>query len=93
MDIKIIIEGREYPISGVSEADEEVLRKVGKRIKQMVKDIEKGYAVRDKQDALAMCAFMLGVEAEKGAINLEKTINYSTKRMIEINQLLSDLEK
>ena len=40
-----------------------------------------------------MCAFMLGVEAEKGAINLEKTINYSTKRMIEINQLLSDLEK
>ena len=80
MDIKIIIEGREYPIYGVSEADEEVLRKVGKRIKQMVKDIEKGYAVRDKQDALAMCAFMLGVD-------------YSTKRMIEINQLLSDLEK
>ena len=33
MDIKIIIEGREYPIYGVSEADEEVLRKVGKRIK------------------------------------------------------------
>ena len=68
MEINIVIAGRSYPLN-VPDTEEIVLRKVGKQIEQMIKDFEKGYAIKDKQDALAMCALRLGVSAEMNAIS------------------------
>lgn len=91
MEINIIIAGRKYPLN-VPESEEEVLRKVGKQIDQMIKKFEMEYAIKDKQDALAMCALRMGVNAEMGTINLEKNIKSSTQRLAEINQLLEELK-
>lgn len=92
MEINIVIAGRSYPLN-VPDTEEIVLRKVGKQIEQMIKDFEKGYAIKDKQDALAMCALRLGVSAEMNAINLENNIKSSTQKLARINQLLNNLEK
>lgn len=90
--INIIIAGRTYPLN-VPEEEEEVLRKVGKQIEHMIKDFESSFDVKDKQDALAMCALKLGVNSELGLSNLEKSIKFSNDKIVSINQLLEDLEK
>ena len=92
MEINIVRAGRSYPLN-VPDTEEIVLRKVGKQIEQMIKDFEKGYAIKDKQDALAMCALRLGVSAEMNAISLENNIKSSTQKLARINQLLNNLEK
>ena len=90
--ITINIAGRTYPLN-VPASEEETLRKVGKQIENMIKDFEANFDVRDKQDALAMCALRLGTNAEVAQINNEKNINASTERVQKLNQLLEDLEK
>jgi Cell division protein ZapA. len=42
-----------------------VIRKAARRIGEMLKKYEEGYAVRDKQDLLAMCALQLASRLEK----------------------------
>ena len=73
--------------------EEEMLRKVGRQIESMIKDFEANLAVKDNQDALAMCALKLGANAEMGAVNIEKNIQSSNVRLEKINQLLDDLEE
>ena len=90
--ITISIAGRNYPLN-VPAAEEETLRNVGKQIEVMIKDFEQNFDVRDKQDALAMCALKLGTNAEVSVITNEKNINASNERLMKINQLLEELEK
>lgn len=90
--ITINVAGRVYPLN-VPAAEEETLRKVGKQIEAMIKDFELNFDVRDKQDALAMCALKLGTNAEVSAKANEKNINASNDRLMKINQLLEELEK
>lgn len=90
--ITINIAGRVYPLN-VPAAEEETLRKVGKQIEAMIKDFEQNFDVRDKQDALAMCALKLGTNAEVAAITNEKNINTSNQRLAYINRMLEELEK
>ncbi|MDO4763518.1 MAG: cell division protein ZapA [Flavobacteriaceae bacterium] len=90
--INIVIAGRSYPLN-VPVNEEETLRKVGKQIEEMLKDYEKNYAFKDKQDALAMCALRLGTSAEMGRLNSEKNIQSSNDRLKSIHQLLDNLEK
>lgn len=89
--ITINIAGRTYPLN-VPSAEEETLRKVGKQIENMIKDFEASFDVRDKQDALAMCALKLGANAEVSRLANEKNINASTERVQQLNQLLEELE-
>lgn len=90
--ITINIAGRTYPLN-VPAAEEETLRKVGKQIEAMIKDFEANFDVRDKQDALAMCALKMGTNAEVFALNNERNISASNQRVQQLNQLLEDLEK
>ncbi len=90
--ITINIAGRNYPLN-VPAAEEQTLRKVGKQIEAMIKDFEQNFDVRDKQDALAMCALKLGTNAEVSALTNEKNINASNERLMQINRLLEELEK
>ena len=89
--ITINIAGRVYPLN-VPPAEEETLRKVGKQIENMIKDFEANFDVRDKQDALAMCALKLGANAEVAQLSSEKNIQSSQNRLKEINQLLEEFE-
>lgn len=90
--ITINIAGRVYPLN-VPAAEEETLRKVGKQIENMIKDFEQNFDVRDKQDALAMCALKLGTNAEVVSLNYEKNINSTNDRLAQINQSLNEIGK
>ena len=90
--ITINIAGRTYPLN-VPSAEEETLRRVGKQIESMIKEFEANFDVRDKQDAIAMCALKMGTNAEVAKMSQEKNIKASTERVMQINQLLEELEK
>ncbi|ASK32593.1 MULTISPECIES: cell division protein ZapA [Chryseobacterium] len=90
--ITINIAGRVYPLN-VPAAEEETLRKVGKQIESMIKDFEQNFDVRDKQDALAMCALKLGTNAEVVSLNYEKNINSTNERLAKINLTLNEIGK
>lgn len=87
--INIHIAGRPYPLS-VSPEDEEVLRRVGKQIQDMIKDFEKEFEIRDKQDALAMCALRLGVSAELASHKNESIIQSSIEKIEKIKSMINN---
>ena len=62
--IKLSIADRVYPLS-VPEGEEAILREAAKSINAMMEHFEKNYAVKDKQDVLAMCALQIAVQASK----------------------------
>lgn len=53
LKIKISIADRIYPMT-IAPHQEEGLRKAAKKIEAVIKQFEENYAVRDKQDVLAM---------------------------------------
>ncbi len=87
--ITINIAGRTYPLN-VPAAEEETLRRVGKQIEAMIKDFEASFDVKDKQDALAMCALKLGASAEVVQLNLDKNTVSSLEKVKELNALLEE---
>ena len=90
--ITINTAGRNYPLN-VPAAEEETLRKVGKQIETMIREFEANFDVKDKQDALAMCALKLGANAEVQQLNSDKIIKNSNERLMQISDLLEQLEK
>ncbi len=68
--IKLTIADRVYPLT-ISPDQESALRNSAKKIEGMIKQLEKNYAVRDKQDVLAMCALQYAARVEKQEQNPE----------------------
>lgn len=64
LKIKINIADRVYPLT-IRRPEEESIRAAAKHIDQLLRKYEEGYAVRDKQDVLAMCALQLASRLEK----------------------------
>ena len=64
LKIKLTIADRVYPLT-IDPVQEEGLRKAAKHIENLIKQFEKNYAVRDKQDVLAMCALQWASQLEK----------------------------
>ena len=88
LKIKISIADRVYPLT-VDMSQEEGLRSASKKIDVMIKQFEQNYAVRDKQDVLAMCALQFASQVEQKQI--EKTDNHqeSLERLKKLDLLLS----
>jgi|TARA_B100000513_G_C11866094_1_gene174432 cell division protein ZapA len=83
--IKLNIGNRVYPLS-VDTNQEEILRKAAKQINQMINDYESKYAVRDKQDSLAMCALQI--------LSQSKTFsNDDDKEIFEIGEKLNKIKE
>lgn len=81
--IKLSIADRVYPLS-VPEGEEAILREAAKSINVMVEHFEKNYAVKDKQDVLAMCALQIAVQSSKEA-------NTNTNHQSEIHKKIVHL--
>jgi len=64
LKIKVNIADRVYPLT-IRRSEEESIRAAAKSIDATLKKYEEGYAVRDKQDLLAMCALQLASRLEK----------------------------
>lgn len=90
--ITINIAGRNYPLN-VAASEEETLRRVGKQIDGMIKEFEASFDVRDKQDALAMCALRLGTSAEVFNKTNERNLELSNKKLQELCELIESEEK
>mgnify|MGYP000632687828 FL=1 len=93
LKIKISIADRVYPLT-VDTSQEEGLRSASKKIDTMIKQFEENYAVRDKQDVLAMCALQFAAQVEQKQIDTVAIDKNSLDKLQQINELLSkSLEK
>jgi cell division protein ZapA len=89
LKIKLSIADRIYPLT-INPSQEEGLRLATKKIEGMIKRFEKSYAVRDKQDVLAMCALQLAAKVEQNQIDNVSDIEHVEEKVIALNQLLQD---
>ena len=70
LKIKLTLADRVYPMK-ITADQEASLRASAKKINAMIKQLEENYAVRDKQDVLAMCALQYAAQLEKQSKNNE----------------------
>jgi cell division protein ZapA len=92
LKIKISIADRVYPLT-VDFAQEEGLRSASKKIDAMMKQFEENYAVRDKQDVLAMCALQFAAQVEQKQIDSVTGFDGAFSRLEQMNNRLDDLLK
>ncbi|MES2629988.1 MAG: cell division protein ZapA [Bacteroidota bacterium] len=83
LQIKIVIAGRTYPLT-ISAEEEENIRKAAKNIEDSIDLFQQNYAVKDKQDLLAMTALQLATQV---------LVKESEAKMEQENKLLNDLDQ
>jgi cell division protein ZapA (FtsZ GTPase activity inhibitor) len=66
LSIKVTIAGRVYPLT-ISSAEEELVRKASRQIDEQVKNLQQTYAVKDRQDLLAMVALQSATQNLRNA--------------------------
>ncbi|MFZ6052514.1 cell division protein ZapA [Halocola ammonii] len=68
LSIKLNIGGRVYPLT-IDRSEEEVIRKAAKVIEENMRVFQANYAVKDKQDLLAMTALQMSTQLLKTTDN------------------------
>lgn len=89
LKIKLSIADRVYPLT-INPSQEEGLRLAAKKIEVMIKKFEQSYAVRDKQDVLAMCALQFAAQVEQKEINKVSDTQETEEKLKALNQLLHE---
>jgi len=89
--IKLSIADRVYPLT-VAPEQEEGLRKASKKIEEMISRFEKSYAVRDKQDVLAMCALQFASQVEQKQIDTIEVSHHIEEKIASLNSMLRDFK-
>jgi cell division protein ZapA len=92
LKIKISIADRVYPLT-VDPSQEEGLRSASKKIDTMIKQFEENYAVRDKQDVLAMCALQFAAQVEQKQLDKSANMEDTFARLRLMDEKLGDLIK
>jgi len=87
LKIKISIADRVYPLT-IDPRQEEGLRKAAKSIEKLLKQFEENYAVRDKQDVLAMCALQFAAKVEQESLDTQEDDILVTEKLVAMQQLL-----
>ncbi|MDK2770777.1 MAG: cell division protein ZapA [Flavobacterium sp.] len=90
LNIKISIADRVYPLT-IEDTQEEALRTASKKIDAMIKQFEQSYAVRDKQDVLAMCALQFAAQTEQKKLDASEEQQNALKRLQSLDLKLSEL--
>jgi cell division protein ZapA len=88
LKIKISIADRVYPLT-VESSQEEGLRSASKKIDVTIKQFEQNYAVRDKQDVLAMCALQFASQVEQKQIDTSQDYEDAFERLKKLDDKLS----
>lgn len=89
LSIKVSIANRSYPLRITSEEQQKVMR-AAESINKRIKDFEDNYAVKDKQDLLAMAALQFANEAMDGKQEKNDSSMQDAKDNIEYLSLLID---
>ncbi|MEW2921528.1 MULTISPECIES: cell division protein ZapA [Flavobacteriaceae] len=87
LKIKLSIADRVYPLT-IDPKQEEGLRKAAKNIENLAKKFEQNYAVRDKQDVLAMCALQFASKIEQGGIDRTEGAKAAFDRLKALDDLV-----
>ena len=87
LKIKLSVANRVYPLT-IDANQEEGLRKAAKNIEIMIKQFEQSYAVRDKQDVLAMCALQFAAQTEQKDIDRSTDTLEAENKLKSLNDLL-----
>ena len=88
LKIKLSIADRVYPLT-IDPSQEEGLRKATKDIEQLAKKFEQNYAVRDKQDVLAMCTLQFASKIEQKSIDQLEDTKEVAVRLKALDQLVN----
>ncbi|MAP81201.1 MAG: cell division protein ZapA [Aequorivita sp.] len=89
LKIKLSIADRVYPLT-INPSQEEGLRLAAKKIEEMIKKFEQSYAVRDKQDVLAMCALQFAAQVEQKNIDKSSDTQETEAKLKALNRLLQE---
>ena len=89
LKIKLSIADRVYPLT-IDPNQEEGLRSASKKIDQMIKKFEKSYAVRDKQDVLAMCALQFAAQVEQKVIDKDNDTQHIEEKLETLNNMVHE---
>lgn len=89
LKIKLSIADRVYPLT-VNMSQEEGLRSASRKIDVMIKQFEENYAVRDKQDVLAMCALQFASQLEQKQLDNAIDGTETIQRLSAINEMLAE---
>ena len=86
--IKLTIAERVYPLT-ISADQEESLRSSAQKIQEMIKKLERDYAVRDKQDVLAMCSLQYAAQLSNNlqSNNSESDLSQKAQELSELIDL------
>lgn len=90
LKIKISIADRVYPLT-VDYTQEEGLRSASRKIDVMIKQFEENYAVRDKQDVLAMCALQFASQLEQKQIDKSTDFQDAFNRLKDMDDQLNSI--
>ena len=85
--IKLTIADRVYPLT-IFPHQEESLRSSALRIQEMIKKLERDYAVRDKQDVLAMCSLQYAAQLDQNNKGDEMNQNDLPSKLQELSELI-----
>lgn len=89
LKIKLSIADRVYPLT-IDPSQEEGLRKAAKNIEHLAKKFEQNYAVRDKQDVLAMCALQFASKVEQRGIDKSEDTREVQERLLALDALVNE---
>ena len=89
LSIKVSIGNRVYPLT-IKPEEEESIRKAAKLVNENIKELESSYAVRDKQDLLAMTALYFANSFVSNERNDSEEEELVLSKVEDINQQLKD---
>ena len=89
LKIKLSVADRVYPLT-INPSQEEGLRLASKKIEEMIKKFEQSYAVRDKQDVLAMCALQFAAQVEQKQIDTSSNTQETEDKLKALDRLLQE---
>ena len=90
LSIKINIANRIYPLT-INRNAEENIRKSVKKIEERLKFYEKNYAIKDRQDLLAMCLIEVASKLESINDSASKDNNDVELKLASIESALSEV--
>ena len=90
LKIKINIANRIYPMT-INRDAEENIRKSVKKIEERLKFYEKNYAIKDRQDLLAMCLIEIATKLESVNDSATKDNNDVEIKLSSIESALSEI--
>jgi hypothetical protein len=83
ISIKVQISGRSYPLT-IQASEEPAIRQAEKTIEESIAFFQKNYAVKDKQDLLAMAALQLATRQNPPAKVETKTVVEKVVERVEV---------